>query len=228
MQKAISLTKDLGNDGGVTLRRIGAIGSAQARVVVSRVDARAAQTGLQVSQQVISTNNIDVSVLSEAAVQDILVQNDLVTFLVEPYPTHTSGLAVAHLPTSDALSTKLICDFQENEHKQICVGHDKDNAGKILTALCPDLKPGMVVRSINNVDVTGKSSSEVTDLFTNELSSRRELNLSNSTGIITILAQTPEEAAPKKDQESYKYTTVSVNDPDTPLEIDLVVRCVMA
>ena len=230
----VTLQKSFGNNGGVTLRRLA--GNTKtgtpARIIVTHVDDHAAGAGLQVGQHVKSINNIEADLLvSEASAQDVVVQSDLVTFLVEP-PSPAMGLVTANIAKSAAHAAGMIINLEENEHKQVCVGAaivppasdtkkgKKAVAGNTtLTSVCPNLKPGMRILSVNNTDCTERTSSQVAQLFTHELS-QKHININANHDILTVLAVAdPFEAH----EDAYKYTTVSVAaSSEAPLGITLV------
>ena len=216
----VTLQKSFGNNGGVTLRRLAGNPktNAPARIIVTHVGEHAASAGLQVGQHVKSINNIEAHLmLSEASAQDVVVQSELVTFLVEP-PLPAMGLITANITKSAAHAAGMIINLEENEQKQVCVGAaiapasgtkkgKKAAAGNTtLTSVCPSLKPGMRILSVNNTDCTERTSSQVAQLFTHELS-QKHINVNANHDILTVLAVAdPFEAH----EDAYKYTTISV------------------
>jgi len=176
-----TLHKEFGQDGGITLRQFGN------KLVVTRVDpaSEAAIIGMKRGYNVLSMNNVDCGVLSEASAQKLLQTDEMVTFLCQEIPQapNSTVAAVMNKATQDALiglSLKQIVEPSNSTGRQLVVSSVKPGS---LAATKTDLKAGMWVKSINNIDADGLSTKQASQL------------MASAQGKLSILAQTPPDAS---------------------------------
>ena len=161
--------KSEGESHGVTLER------KNGKLLVSKIEDTGTLfgTGLRLGMQVVAINNIDCSMLSDSAANDLLTKDGALTILAKPVALPPGTLITAAF-TKDSPASK------------VGLGLGKSNGVVVVTrvangspAATTGLEPGMVVRAINNIDCTKRSSEMAAKL------------LKESTGTISILAEKP-------------------------------------
>ena len=169
-----TLHKSYGQNGGVTLRSFGG----NNRLVITHVVASPAATaaGLKRGLEVLSMNNVDCSVLSEASAQKLLEGDEMVTFLLgEMGGTTTPGTLVTAVLAKTAKEDLIGLGLRVgSDGSSVCVGKIKGQAATT------DLKTGMILKSINNFDCVGLNTDQAGKLLT------------EATGTFTVLAQVPD------------------------------------
>ena len=190
-----TLHKTYGQDGGVTLRTFGG------KLVITHVDSNseATEAGLKRGLEVLSMNNVDCSVLSEASAQKLLQSDEMVTFLLsEMGGTTTPGTLVTAVLVKQAKEDMIGLGLKlGSDGSSVCVGKTKGQAAET------DLKTGMILKSINNFDCVGLNTDQAGKLLT------------EATGTFTVLAQVPDVLGSMGDRMTDCVTaTVEIKDDD--------------
>eukprot|EP00797_Seminavis_robusta_P009903 Sro171_g075800.2 n/a (1950) ;mRNA; f:61061-66910 len=175
---SVTVNKTSDSDLGVTIARKGGY------LVVTNIlkGGLIFGTPLRVGMQLATINNVDCSVLSAKSATDLMEHEGMVTILArkKQFP---AGYLVTAVIQKDSPDTKVGLGMgSKNGH--IYVTKIRDGTLAALT----ELQPGMIVRTIDNVDVSGMTLVDAANL------------LANTEGTITIAAEMPsaesEEAHP--------------------------------
>lgn len=169
----VSVSSASGSDVGLQLVREGG------KLLVSEIQEGGPifGTALRVGMEVVKINNVDCGVLSSNAASSLLTSEETLTILARK-AVLAPGTLVTAVVKKDDLDTKVGLKMGSS-NGMIVVSGVKDGS---LASMTP-LETGMVVRSINNMDVSKKSSSDAAKI------------LGAAVGLITILAEVPSKTA---------------------------------
>jgi C-terminal processing protease CtpA/Prc len=140
------------------------------KLIIDAIDAQSPFVGssLRVGMEVKSINNVDCSVLSKASAMKLLRSEDLLTVLAQQAPPLPEGTVVTASLNKATKETKTGLVLRKIEG-QMVISDIRDGSLASLTTL----RPGMVVKKVNNADISGIA------------------DVREAVGLVTILACVP-------------------------------------